>query len=72
MNRDFRTFVKIAFGGTENVSIATIYRTCFSPSRLKLWQCSEFCRVLQNQYIGGTEDASISTIYRTPFGPSEL
>ncbi|RNA10687.1 hypothetical protein BpHYR1_038847 [Brachionus plicatilis] len=25
-------------GGTENVPAATIYRTCYGPSELKLWQ----------------------------------
>ncbi|RMZ95266.1 hypothetical protein BpHYR1_003617 [Brachionus plicatilis] len=29
---------KHVLGGTKNVSVATIYRTCFSRSRLKFWR----------------------------------
>ncbi|RNA16778.1 hypothetical protein BpHYR1_003049 [Brachionus plicatilis] len=47
-------------GGTEDASVAKIYKTCFGRSKLKLWRLyifySCFIRILQNQYIGGSKD----------------
>ncbi|RNA06674.1 hypothetical protein BpHYR1_038444 [Brachionus plicatilis] len=56
-------------GGTKDVSVATIYRTCFGPSELKLWHFLYFSDLDLTNFLHCLKKRDLTSSERVNRGP---